>query len=735
MSITIKILGDDRQFKAALKGAKSDSESFAQKMEKVGKRLGLAMVAVGAAVAVAVGTVAIKGIVSFAKFEQQMNEVFTLLPNISGQAMDELTGQVKDFAKEFGTLPDEVVPALYQAISAGVPKDNVFDFLEVAQKAAIGGVTELETAVDGISSVVNAYGSDVIDAAKASDLMFTAVRLGKTDFNQLSKSLFNVLPTAAAVGVTFGEVTAAIANMTAMGTPTAVATTQMRAMLVELSKDGTEVNKTFQKITGQGFQEFIEGGGDLVSAIAVIDQAAQDNGVALQDMFGSVEAGAAALALGGENADAYMATLAEMDESAGASQAAFEQMDQGLGRTWDKIKATVGVALLNIGEKMAPLAEKFGAFFEDKLPGFIEGAEKLFENIAAFITDRVIPAFAQIQQWWDQNGPTIIAALSLVADMVRDLVEKALAKLSTWWETNGPIVISIVEGMRDAIVDAFDAIVDAVHWVITNWEELEGPMKITAGFILAVLIPHWVALGIAATISAVKQVVAWVVMKAAAISSVFAASIAMVTFIAKWAWVGTKALFHAARVAAAWLIAMGPIGWVIAAIAGAVTLIVIHWDTIKNAALAVKDWIVDKFTALIDFFKGLPAKIRSATSGMWNGIKDAFKAAINWIIRKWNALEISIGGGKILGVSIPKITVRTPNIPLFDHGGIFRAPTAGGHGLAILRDRERVIPAGGGGGGGDTFIIQGFVGSPEQAAAAMDRMLTKRSRTSGLGFV
>lgn len=60
--------------------------------------------------------------------------------------------------------------------------------------AAVGGVTELETAVDGITSVVNAYGDDVLSAAEASDLMFTAVKLGKTDFTQLSASLFNVIP-------------------------------------------------------------------------------------------------------------------------------------------------------------------------------------------------------------------------------------------------------------------------------------------------------------------------------------------------------------------------------------------------------------------------------------------------------------------------------------------------------------------------------------------------------------
>ena len=66
---------------------------------------------------------------------------------------------MRDFADEVGRSSTDVVPALYQAISAGVPPDNVFAFLEVANQAAIGGVTDLETAVDGLTTSTNAFGA------------------------------------------------------------------------------------------------------------------------------------------------------------------------------------------------------------------------------------------------------------------------------------------------------------------------------------------------------------------------------------------------------------------------------------------------------------------------------------------------------------------------------------------------------------------------------------------------
>ena len=68
---------------------------------------------------------------------------------------------------------------MYQALSAGVSQEKVKGFLEVAQKGAIAGVTDITTAVDGLSSVVNAWGEDAISAAQASDLIFTAVKMVK----------------------------------------------------------------------------------------------------------------------------------------------------------------------------------------------------------------------------------------------------------------------------------------------------------------------------------------------------------------------------------------------------------------------------------------------------------------------------------------------------------------------------------------------------------------------------
>lgn len=341
------------------------------------------------------------------QFNKGMKEVFTLLPGISKQSMSAMTNDVKEFSKEMGTLTSETVPALYQALSAGVSQDSVFDFLETANKAAIGGVTNLETAVDGLSSVVNAYGEDTVSASKASDLMFTTVKLGKTTFEELSSSLYNVVPTAVGAGVAFEDVSAALAAMTAQGIPTSVATTQLRQAIVELSKSGTETDKIFRQIAGKGFTDFIAEGNNIQQAFQLLEQYASDTNVGVNDLFGSVEAGNAVLALTGQGTEKFTQSMSEMREAIGATDAAFKTMEEDPGRKWDRIVAAAEVAQINIGnvliDKLLPIME----WVQDNIDDIAAGAETAFDIIG----DSVGKAWkiAEPAVTFIKNNPDVIA--------------------------------------------------------------------------------------------------------------------------------------------------------------------------------------------------------------------------------------------------------------------------------------------------------------------------------------
>ena len=116
--------------------------------KNVQRNFALGAAAIGAA-AVGVGVASVK---MAAGFDKGMREVNTLLKLPEAQ-FKKLQDETLELSRQLGITADEVVPALYQAISAGVPRENVMEFLQTAGEASIGGVTDLTTAVDGLTSV------------------------------------------------------------------------------------------------------------------------------------------------------------------------------------------------------------------------------------------------------------------------------------------------------------------------------------------------------------------------------------------------------------------------------------------------------------------------------------------------------------------------------------------------------------------------------------------------------
>ena len=469
----VAIGADTSAFKKELNVAVKHMDKTARQFNKIGarfKNVGMGMTKAFTLPMLAAGA-ALGGLaMDAAKVQKQMAEVFTLMPDITKEAMDGMNAEVKRFSKEFGVLPNEVIPALYQAISAGVPRDNVFEFLEVAQKAAIGGVTSLETAVDGISSVVNAYGADVMNAAKASDLMFTAVKLGKTTFEELSASLFQVIPTASSIGVEFGDVTAALAAMTAQGTPTSVATTQLRQLLVELSKATGQTSKAFLEASGKTFPQFIREGGNVQEALQLMERHADKNKLAVNNLFGSVEAGNAALALTGKGTETFSKNLAEMATSAGATETAFDTMEKTVERQIQKITAEFRVMGLELGEKLLPLIET---------------------KLLPLIRDRVMPAFAGFAE-------KVVGLIDKISTM-NPATLKAIAAFAAFAFVIGPILIGLGNlimafgQIKGALIVAKGAMLGIKGVMLAVAGAFSWPVIAIAGIVAAItgLIMHW----------------------------------------------------------------------------------------------------------------------------------------------------------------------------------------------------------------------------------------------------
>jgi phage-related protein len=86
-----------------------------------------------------------------------------------------------------------------------------------------------------------------------------------------------------------------------------------------------------------------------------MESAAQEGGVGINDLFTSVEAGNAALALTGKGTDKFTADLEEMAAATGATEKAFDTMDESTGRSMEKMMAMFEEIKLEIGDVFLPI--------------------------------------------------------------------------------------------------------------------------------------------------------------------------------------------------------------------------------------------------------------------------------------------------------------------------------------------------------------------------------------------
>jgi len=391
--IRIAVLANASQATKELRGVAGTADSMGSKVASAAKKaaLGLAVLGAGAA---------IKFTKDAAVLDTKMREVVTLFGE-TGKAAERslgvVRGQVRTLSDEFGIAQETLTGGLYQAISAGVPRENALEFMRVASKAAIGGVTDVETAVDGLSTTINAFGLEAKDASKVADSMFATVKGGKTNFSELSSSLFNVAPAAAAAGVSFQEVNAAIATLTAGGTPTSVATTQIRAALTGLQRPSADLDKIFQSLGFKNAELAIKSKG-LGFALDAVKDASKGSSGELQKLLGSSEAVAAANVLAGTGAKKFTAELKNQKNAAGAAADAFDVVNKSAERQFEILKTNLRNVGLSVGQALLPALAKVSSFLAaevgpavDRVTKYLSDNKDEFRETARTVADTVFP--------------------------------------------------------------------------------------------------------------------------------------------------------------------------------------------------------------------------------------------------------------------------------------------------------------------------------------------------------
>lgn len=274
------------------------------------------------------------------------------------------------------------------------------------------------------------------------------------------------------------------------------------------------------------------------------------------------------------------------------------------------------------------------------------------------------------------KGGDVLGAQKVILNEIKGRVGGAAAAQATAGEKMSRSWDAFKESAGTKLLPVLDKLWAGLAKVLNFISSHQSVMVTLAAIVGVILVAALVAAAAAAwtfTIALLANPIVWIII------AIIALVAAIVLLVKHWDVVKAKMIqvWNAikAKTAAAW-------DAIKAKFADA-------WDAIKRGVTSVKTWISDKWTAIINFFRGLPSKITNAVKGMWDGIKSAFRSAINWVISKWNGLEFGIPAFNFHGKHFGGFSVGTPNIPLLGAGGIVTRPT-----LAMIGESgsEAVVP-------------------------------------------
>jgi TP901 family phage tail tape measure protein len=383
-NLRVRLMAITADFSRGMKSASSKLTAFGTKAKQIGSQLKSIQlplaIAGGAAVKLAVD------------FDKSMTQIQSLV-GIAGDEVEKMGERAKKMASDTGQSATAAADSLFFITSAGLRGEEAMQVLEASLKSAAIGLGEAKTVADLATSAMNAYGSEVLSATGATDVLGAAVREGKLEASTLAGAMGSVLPVASNMGVQFHEVGAAFAAMSRTGTDAAQASTQLNSIMMGIMKPSEDAKKALTELglSSEGLRRQIKEKG-LLSVFMTLKDASDQNAAAFERVFGNVRALKGIMDLTGAGFESTRKIFDSMADTAGFTADAFDKTSQSASFQLTKSMNEVKVAFTETGavilKELLPYFKQFAAFIKrvfERFSDLEDGTKKSIVQFGALV--------------------------------------------------------------------------------------------------------------------------------------------------------------------------------------------------------------------------------------------------------------------------------------------------------------------------------------------------------------
>ena len=267
-----------------------------------------------------------------------------------------LEGNLLGLSQKLGGLfsQTQLLTAAYDVASSGFANaaDNT-KVLEAAAKGATGGLSDIGTVGNAVTSVLNAYGKSADEAASLVDGFIQTQNDGKIILNEYAGYIGKLAPTAKAAGVGINEMNAAIATITAQGVPVEATFTGLNQALVSILKPSQEAEE-LAKSLGIQFNEAglrAKGFGGLLEEVKTKTGGSTTQ---LVKLFGSVDALKAILPLVNDDLVKYNQNVVRQANASGVAEKATQELGGTVSSEISKMVNQIGNLVRSLDTVLGP---------------------------------------------------------------------------------------------------------------------------------------------------------------------------------------------------------------------------------------------------------------------------------------------------------------------------------------------------------------------------------------------
>lgn len=639
--------------------------------EKIlGVKSAFGLLAVGVAAGAAV--FAEKSVQMAADFESSTNRLVTSAGETHA-GLDVVRKGMLDMAGQVGDSAMSLSQAMYIIESGGQHGADGLNVLRAAAEGAKAEGADLTTVSDALTSVLQDYHLKASDSALVTSKMVAAVGAGKTTFEQFAGSLHSVLPIASSAGISFDDISAAIASMTVHGMSADQATQNLSDVIKhmtaptqvqtkELAQLGMSSSQLADMVGKRGLT------GTLQDLSQLILSKMGPNGRVMLDSFNQSK----------DAANDANVMISKMPKSLQDLAHEFQTNQITLG-DWRKTLKTLPPEQANLLQQFAAVQNRASGFndllkagspaaqtYQDALRRVTGDATGL--NVALMLT-------GENTSYVNQTVKTISGATTEAGGHVKgwsDVQSTFNQKMSEFKASLNAAQIEIGTKLLPVAKDMLGWTMDSVTWLGKHKDVTQVLVGVVGGLAGAMLLykTYLLAANVAekaATVGKAAWSAAMGVAKLATLAWTGAQALANSTL---WTWIGVQAIDFAAWVrkaisvtantvalgaytvatnvvklatiawtAVQWLLnaafIASPIGWIVLGIGLLIAAIVliatkthwfqdlwkVAWTWIKEAAKAVWDWIKNNWPYLLGMLAG------------------PFGLAVAWIFKHWDTVK------------------------------------------------------------------------------------------------